>query len=422
MAAGPAQPPCSCDSFVALPPSTKGRSVIFGKNSDRSQDEVQEVIYFGSATYEEGSKLECTYIEIEQAAQTFAVIISRPAWLWGAEMGANEHGVCIGNEGVWTREPISDREALLGMDLVRLGLERGSRAEEAMKIIVSLLEKYEQGGNCVEEPHNFSYHNSFMIVDRQEAWLLETAGKYWAAQKITEGVKNISNQLSITTDITLEHPELRSHALKQGWWDGHDEFIFSQVYSSKKMPSSKQTMKQRYLAGKQLLENHEAGTIEVESMIDILRDKDSGICMCSGSYCTTGSMVSLLPRDKNRPCIHFFTATPDPSRSIFKPFAFGQNTVPVPMVKSPSFGSEDPVKQHPRFQSKPDRRHDLYKAHEKVLTDAREGVSLRDTMRHLEKQGLDAIMAMMNSNEDHTSEELMDMFFDCVEAEMNLYK
>ena len=27
---------------------------------------------------------------------THAVILSKPAWAWGAEMGANEHGVCVG--------------------------------------------------------------------------------------------------------------------------------------------------------------------------------------------------------------------------------------------------------------------------------------------------------------------------------------
>lgn len=62
---------------------------------------------------------QCTYLEIEQAERTHAVVLSRPAWLWGAEMGANEHGVCVGNEGVWTREPLGEDEALLGMDLVR---------------------------------------------------------------------------------------------------------------------------------------------------------------------------------------------------------------------------------------------------------------------------------------------------------------
>lgn len=35
-------------------------------------------------------------------------------------MGANEHGVCIANEAVIAKEPASETEALLGMDLVRL--------------------------------------------------------------------------------------------------------------------------------------------------------------------------------------------------------------------------------------------------------------------------------------------------------------
>lgn len=61
----------------------------------------------------------CTYIEIEQVAHTHAVVLSKPAWLWGAEMGANEHQVCIGNEAVWGRESADGEEALLGMDLVR---------------------------------------------------------------------------------------------------------------------------------------------------------------------------------------------------------------------------------------------------------------------------------------------------------------
>ena len=46
-------------------------------------------------------------------------MLSRPAWLWGAEMGANEHGVCIANEAINAREPAAETEALLGMDLVR---------------------------------------------------------------------------------------------------------------------------------------------------------------------------------------------------------------------------------------------------------------------------------------------------------------
>lgn len=51
---------------------------------------------------------------------TYAVILSKPSWMWGAEMGSNEHGVCIGNEAVWTKIDADITEKLLGMDLVRL--------------------------------------------------------------------------------------------------------------------------------------------------------------------------------------------------------------------------------------------------------------------------------------------------------------
>lgn len=63
--------------------------------------------------------LQCTYIQIPQVEKTYAVVLSKPAWLWGAEMGSNDQGVCIGNEAVWTRETVDPGEALLGMDLVR---------------------------------------------------------------------------------------------------------------------------------------------------------------------------------------------------------------------------------------------------------------------------------------------------------------
>ena len=66
---------------------------------------------------------QCTYIEIPQAPKTQTVILSKPAWMWGAEMGANEPGVCIGNEAVWTQlaDETDLTERLLGMDFVRCG-------------------------------------------------------------------------------------------------------------------------------------------------------------------------------------------------------------------------------------------------------------------------------------------------------------
>ena len=47
----------SCDTFVVLPPLTDRSVVIFGKNSDRPKDEVQEVVYFANTKYEKTTKL-----------------------------------------------------------------------------------------------------------------------------------------------------------------------------------------------------------------------------------------------------------------------------------------------------------------------------------------------------------------------------
>ncbi|MGV2831457.1 hypothetical protein [Myxosarcina sp. GI1(2024)] len=138
-----------CDSMVALPDVTKEGDLVFGKNSDRPAGEIEDAIFIPARTYTTKTSLECTYIKIPQAEHTLAVIIAQPRWIWGAEMGANECGVVIGNEAVWTTEPTRST-GLLGMDLVRLGLERGTSAIAALEIIVELLSQYGQGGNCAE--------------------------------------------------------------------------------------------------------------------------------------------------------------------------------------------------------------------------------------------------------------------------------
>uniref|UniRef100_A0A3Q3AUW2 Secernin-2 n=1 Tax=Kryptolebias marmoratus TaxID=37003 RepID=A0A3Q3AUW2_KRYMA len=255
-----AEPPSSCDCFVSLPPGSRDHHVIFGKNSDRPRDEVQEVSFHPATSHPPGATLECTFIQIPQAERTHAVVLSKPAWMWGAEMGANDHGVCVGNEAVWTREPVAPGEALLGMDLLRLGLERGDSARAALTVITDLLELHGQGGQCREDPEPFSYHNTFLLVDRSEAWVLETAGRLWAAHKVSEGVKNISNQLTIGTEISAEHPELRSVARAKGWWDGQEPFNFSQVFSPENPPARMELAKRRYKGGAELLHSRSPGT------------------------------------------------------------------------------------------------------------------------------------------------------------------
>lgn len=170
--------------------------VLFAKNSDREANEAQILEWHPSGTFEKGSLVACTHIGVSQVPRTNAVILSRPWWMFGAEMGANEHGVVIGNEAVYTTQRDGE-PALLGMDLVRLALERSNSAHQAVSVIVDLLERYGQGGPCSAERANYTYHNSFLVADRRSAYVLETAGQLWTSEEVTSGARSISNGLTI---------------------------------------------------------------------------------------------------------------------------------------------------------------------------------------------------------------------------------
>lgn len=41
------------------------------------------------------AELRCTYISIQEDDSAFAVILAKPKWIWGAEMGVNEFGLAL---------------------------------------------------------------------------------------------------------------------------------------------------------------------------------------------------------------------------------------------------------------------------------------------------------------------------------------
>lgn len=321
-----------CDTFVALAKATKDGSVIFGKNSDREPNEAHEVVVLPAADYAQGGQLQCTYVSIPQVEHTHAVLLAKPFWIWGAEMGMNEHGVTIGNEAIFTKVPYETEGGLIGMDFLRLGLERAKTAWEALYTITDLLELYGQGGNC-GFTHPFYYHNSFLIADPGEAWVLETAGKQWVAKKVQD-FGSISNAATIGKEWDLSSDDLIPFAMDRGWCRSRSEFDFAKVYSDLLYTTLSDARKRRSCTLTRLKESR--GRMTVRDAFDTLRAHGlrsnterridwavtgAEVCMHAGAgpvrnSQSTGSMVAHLTGDLNTAWV---TATSAPCTSIFKP-------------------------------------------------------------------------------------------------------
>ena len=226
----------SCDTFVLPAENTLSGSIVMAKNSDRPLGEAQALTWTGGAEHARGETVQCTYISVPQAEKTYGVLGSKPYWIWGYEMGVNEKGVMIGNEAQGSKAAESGCEnELLGMDLLRFGLERGATAREAMEVITALLEEYGQNANA-SRLYDKRYENSFFIADREEIWLLETAGRMWAAKRIEE-------PYAISNCYTIVKPDECSEALEKyardkGWLAADERFNFAKAYTA---PAARQT-------------------------------------------------------------------------------------------------------------------------------------------------------------------------------------
>lgn len=174
-------------------------SAVFAKNSDRSCNEPNLPIFLrGGKTHER--EVKCTYISIPQAEYVYSVLLVKPSWTWGAEMGVNEWGVSVGNEALFTKGSDKKTERLIGMDIVRLALERSKTAKEAVDVVKYLIETYGQGGNCGFDG-KFYYDNSFLICDKDKAFIMETCGGRWVLKKL-HIFGNISNRIFLTKDYS----------------------------------------------------------------------------------------------------------------------------------------------------------------------------------------------------------------------------
>ncbi|MBE0432412.1 C69 family dipeptidase [candidate division WOR-3 bacterium] len=360
----------ACDTWVAMKDVTTTGTTILGKNSDRPIHDCQPLMMYPGRTWPKGTMLKLEYIEIPQAEVTYATIGSSPYWCWGYEEGINEHGVAIGNEAIFTKTfkeaaaaykaGKGPKEGLLGMDLLRLGLERGKTAREALDVITGLVEKYGQWGSGVPTAGHIEggYDNSYIIADGKEAWILETIGKRWVAKRVTKGFASISNEPSIRTEWDLACSDLVEYALERGWWpkDKKDEFDFARAYIDEETPlhlshcramRSREMLKQ--MAGKisprwmmAIARDHYETTFLEGPYFDAAQPDFLTICMhVSPAGFTWGntasSVVAILPDSPDKLAQFWWTPGP-PCNGVYVPFFIDGSTLPGILSKAGKLG------------------------------------------------------------------------------------
>jgi dipeptidase len=340
-----------CDTLVAVGDATASGVTLFGKNSDRHRGECQPLLQFAEANHPEKSRVRCTHIEIPQVAETYRVLGHSPWWVWGFEHGANEHAVAVGNLTVFSNEPVEEAPGLIGMDLVRLALERGRSAREALEVIATLIESHGQGGSA-NAPGADGYHNAFLLADAEEAWILETSNRRWAAQRAR--LDSCSNQYSLGDDWEIGSRDFESFARGQGWWRNHGRVNVAGAYRNRAVPAS--ISEQRYRRSQQLLELGR-GRHDVASFRTMLRDHGEGGAVWSPSgdaardFCstlcahsepiswTTASLIAALPQEPEQPWpvwVSFGT----PCTGIFLP-VYVAGVIPAPLARGGECETEE---------------------------------------------------------------------------------
>ncbi|MGH3359469.1 MAG: C69 family dipeptidase [Nocardioidaceae bacterium] len=274
----------SCDTYVAQRDATASGRLLFGKNSDRPAGEAQPLRFVSRRDAAES--LDLAYVSIPDEP-SLAHIGAAPFWCWGYEFGLNENDVVIGNEAQFTRSWAEDVaaarrgnppvEGIIGMELVRLGLERGHDARGALDVMTRLLERHGQwaSGQFGSGPADGAYDNSYLIADRTDAWVLETSGREWVARQVGSGVCSISNEPSIRTEFDLSSTGLVDTAVSRDWVSPSTTFDYAASHADPQTPLQVSHIRQR--RSHQLLnEAARDGGVDLSGAKRVLRDHYEG--------------------------------------------------------------------------------------------------------------------------------------------------
>ena len=239
----------ACTNYIITKGASADGSVMFSYAAD-SHLLYGELYHWPAGEWPEGTMMDVYEWDtgkwlgkIKQAPVTYNVVGNM-----------NEHQVGIGETTYGGRSELHHQDGAI-VDygsLIYIALQRSKTAREAIKVMTSLVAEYGY----------YSEGESFSIIDKNEAWILEMIGKgqgekgaVWVALRIPDGyVSGHANQARITTfpladgkkSITFKDidkifdndvecvyaDDVITFARDKGWYDGKDKkFSFSDTYA-----------------------------------------------------------------------------------------------------------------------------------------------------------------------------------------------
>lgn len=229
----------SCTNVIITKGASKDGSVMVSYSAD-SHILYGELYYHKGANFAPGTMLKVyewdtgKYMgEIKQVPKTYTTVGNM-----------NEHQVVITETTYGGREGLEDTTGIVDYgSLIYITLQRAKSAREAINVMTSLVKEYGY----------FSSGESFSIIDKDEAWILEMIGKgtkivngknvnkgaVWVAMRIPDGyISGHANHARITQfplndpENCLYAPDVISFARQMGFYSGEDkDFSFSDVYA-----------------------------------------------------------------------------------------------------------------------------------------------------------------------------------------------
>ena len=230
----------ACTNFIVTKGASTDGSVMVTYAADSHQ-------LYGALYKHNGGKQKAKMLAVnEWDTGRYLGLIEQSAVPTYATVGnMNEHSLIITETTYGGRHELVDEKGIMDYgSLIYITLQRARTAREAIATIVFLANKYGYA----------SSGESFSIVDKKEAWIMELIGKgskldaqgnnlrkgiVWVARRIPDGyVSGHANQARITTfplndkENCLYAPDVISFAREMGYFNGKDEeFSFCDAYA-----------------------------------------------------------------------------------------------------------------------------------------------------------------------------------------------